>query len=421
MHIIVAGFLVFAEMPCGPAGLIGLGSALGISMQIKRLKFPPGWRPEPLPTSLAEQFRSALAAGLAIFLLGLISSRFIEGGGLKTLVASMGASAVILFVVPHSPMARPWSVVGGHLISGLIGILCARWVPDTWPAAALAVGLAIFAMQLARCLHPPGGASALIPVLGDAGIRALGFQFLLTPLALNVAVMLVASRFYDRWVHAARPAPNTEPHPPSPLERIGIQAEDFHAALQDVGVFVDVSADELSDIYHFAASRAFRRTFGETTCAGIMTPEPLTAEFGDDLESVWRRMQRHGIRALPVVDRGRHVIGIVTFKDFFRHAPADGFGSLKARLKALLLPSPRVTSTKPEVVGQIMTAPAITARHDAPIVELARLLSEHGIHQVPIVDERRKLVGLVTQTDLIAALYRSVPAGLAQPAMAVAS
>ncbi|MEW6039148.1 MAG: HPP family protein [Pseudomonadota bacterium] len=390
-------------------------------MQIKRLKLPRLWLPEPLPTSFPEQSRSALAAGLAIFLIGMISSRFVEGGGLKTLVASMGASAVILFVVPHSPMARPWSLVGGHLISGLIGILCARWVPDTWPAAALAVGLAIFAMQLTRCLHPPGGASALIPVLGDAGIRALGFQFLLTPLALNVAVILVASRLYGRWVHAARPAPKTEPHPPSPLERIGIRAEDFHAALQDVGVFVDVSADELSDIYHFAASRAFRRTFGETTCARIMTPRPLTAEFGDDLESVWQLMQREGIRALPVVDRGRHVIGIITLKDFFRHARAESFGSLAARLKALLLPSPGVTSTKPEVVGQIMTAPVVTARQDAHIAELARLLSEYGIHQVPIVDERGKLVGLVTQTDLIAALYRSVPTGLAQPAMAEAS
>lgn len=421
MHVIAAGFIVFAEMPCGSAGFIGLGSALGISMQIKRLKFPRLWRPEPFPTSFPEQFRSALAAGLAIFLIGLISSRFIEGGGLKTLMASMGASAVILFVVPHSPMARPWSLVGGHLISGLIGILCARWVPDTWPAAALAVGLAIFAMQLARCLHPPGGASALIPVLGDAGIRALGFQFLLTPLALNVAVILLASRFYDRWVHAARPAPNTEPHPPSPLERIGIRAEDFHAALQDVGVFVDVSADELSDIYHFAASRAFRRTFGETTCACIMTPQPLTAEFGDDLEPVWQLMQREGVRALPVVDRGRHVIGMVTLKDFFRHARADSFDSLSARLKVLLLPSPRVTSTKPEVVGQIMTAPAITARQDVHIAELARLLCEHGIHQVPIVDERGKLVGLVTQTDLIAALYRSIPAGFAGPGLAMAS
>jgi len=152
-----------------------------------------------------------------------------------------------------------------------------------------------------------------------------------------------------------------------------------------------------------------------------MTPQPLTAEFGDDLESVWQLMQREGIRALPVVDRGRHVIGMVTLKDFFRHARADSFDSLSARLKVLLLPSPRVTSTKPEVVGQIMTAPAITARQDVHIAELARLLCEHGIHQVPIVDERGKLVGLVTQSDLIAALYRSIPAGFAGPGLAMAS
>ncbi|MDF9391421.1 MULTISPECIES: CBS domain-containing protein [Methylococcus] len=211
-------------------------------MQIKRLKFPHWWRPEPLPTSLAEQCRPALAAG--------------------------------------------------HLISGLIGILCARRMPDSWPAATAVVGLVIFAIQLARCLHPPAGASALMSVLGDAGIRAM-----------------------------------------------------------------------------------------------------------------------------PVVDGGRHVIGIVTLKHFFRHFRID---SLNAWLKSLLLPRLRSTSTKPAVVAQIMTTPAITTQQHVHIAELARLLSEHGIHQAAIVRERRKLVGLVTQTDLIATLYRSLLPRLAQPAMAVA-
>jgi len=74
----------------------------------------------------------------------------------------------------------------------------------------------------------------------------------------------------------------------------------------------------------------------------------------------------------------------------------------------LIRPTTTVTSNKPEVVGQIMTSPSITAGDAQPLAELARLLTERGIHQLPVVDGRNKLVGMITQTDLIAALYRSM-------------
>ncbi len=113
--------------------------------------------PQASPLSHREKIRTAFVSSVAIFLTGWLASLTIDGGGLKTLLASMGASAVILFAMPHSPVARPWPLVGGHLISASVGILCARWIPQLWVAAAVAVGLSIFAMHLARCLHPPGG------------------------------------------------------------------------------------------------------------------------------------------------------------------------------------------------------------------------------------------------------------------------
>ena len=181
-----------------------------------------------------EKIRTALVAGVTIFLTGWLASLSIDGGGLKTLLASMGASAVILFAMPHSPVAKPWSLVGGHFISASVGILCARWIPHLWAAAALAVGLSIFAMHLARCLHPPGGASALIPVLGGESVKALGFQFLLTPLSLNLAVMLAISLAYQRLL-LPKPlplAPQTGLSGGRPTERLGIQSDDLRAALR---------------------------------------------------------------------------------------------------------------------------------------------------------------------------------------------
>lgn len=362
--------------------------------------------PEPSPLGLAEKLRTALAAGLAILGTGLVSGHFTQGTGLTTLLASMGASAVILFAMPNSPVARTWPFLGGHLLSALIGLLCARYVPHPWVAAALAVGSAVLTMHLARCLHPPGGATALIPTLGGESIRALGFQFLVAPLAINLAIMLATSRIYRLLT---RPIP-AEPPPreaePQPLERLGIRMEDLSGALRDMNAFVDVSEGELGEIFERAARSAFRREFGEVRCEHIMTREVFTVEFGDELEAVWQLMQQHRLRTVPVIDRGRHVIGIISLSDFFRHAYAENPRTLGSKLKQLLQATPTITSNKPEVAGQIMSAPAVTARHDAHLADLAQLLTRHHYHRIPIVNERNKLVGLVTQTDLIAAFYR---------------
>lgn len=385
---------------------------------LRRLAF---WPPEPTPVDWKEKLRSALAACLAIFLTGLISSRFIEGGGLQTLVASMGASAVILFAVPHSPMARGWPLVAGHLLSGFIGVLTARLVSDVWPAAAISVGLAIFLMHISRCLHPPGGASALIPVLGGEQIKGLGFEFLLTPLALNVTAMLLLSlvlnRLNEQRTHAGGTKHARAPQADlPPLERLGIRTEDLRAALRDMNAFVDVSENDLNEIYDLAAHRAYRREFGELNCARIMTREVMTVEFGTDLEETWKLMRDQGVKAIPVIDRARHVIGIITLTDFFRHARLERFDGLTGKLRQLIRRTPTVTSRKPEVAGQIMTAPVITVREDSPIADLAPLLCQRGIHQVPVVDGRNKLVGLVTQSDLIAAMYRKLEPAFPPPA-----
>jgi CBS domain-containing membrane protein len=88
----------------------------------------------------------------------------------------MGASAVLLFAVPLGPLSQPWNFVGGHLISGLIGVTIAQWVPDMVVASTLAVSLAIFVMYVTRCLHPPGGATALTVVAGSYQLQERGFH-----------------------------------------------------------------------------------------------------------------------------------------------------------------------------------------------------------------------------------------------------
>lgn len=133
----------------------------------------------------------------------VLSSRALLGDEGPYVAAYMGAATVLVFAVPESPLARPWPLVGGHLVSALVGVTCAQTIPDPALAAASAVALAILAMQLLRCVHPPGGAAAMVAVIGGSDIRELGYLFVLWPVGLNVAVMLIVSQLYARV--ASRP------------------------------------------------------------------------------------------------------------------------------------------------------------------------------------------------------------------------
>jgi CBS domain-containing membrane protein len=145
---------------------------------------------------------------------------------------------------------------------------------------------------------------------------------------------------------------------------------------------------------------------GEHSCRSIMQGDIATAQFGDSLEDVWETMSKDRLKAVVVVDRARRVIGIVTIVDFLKQAGRTRTGRARERLRALLAPSPGVTSEKPEVVGQIMSAPVVTVQHDAHMVTLIPLFTRHAIHHVPVLDDEHRLVGMVTQSDLMAALYR---------------
>ena len=111
------------------------------------------------------------------------------GGAL--MVTSMGASAVLLFAVPQGALSQPWAVVGGHLLSAFIGVSCQKLFPGHAWTAALAVGLAVLGMYYLRCIHPPGGATALIAVIGGDSVHQLGYLYVLVPAALGALVMLV--------------------------------------------------------------------------------------------------------------------------------------------------------------------------------------------------------------------------------------
>jgi CBS domain-containing membrane protein len=138
------------------------------------------------------------AGGLAGILgVLLVSQAYLGLSGSAGLVASMGASAVLLFAVPHGPLSQPWAVFGGHLVSAVIGVACVKLNAQPLVASALAVALAISAMHYLRCIHPPGGATALTAVAGGDAVHTLGFHYVLTPVLLNVCVILLVAMLFN--------------------------------------------------------------------------------------------------------------------------------------------------------------------------------------------------------------------------------
>lgn len=375
--------------------------------------------PAPVAIGWRERLRACCGAMLGILVTGLLLRAGWPDGGplhLVLLMAPLGASAVLLFALPASPLAQPWSILGGNCIAALIGVTCARWIGDVPLAAALAVSLTIAATFALRCVHPPAGAVALSAVLGGPAVHAAGYGFVLFPVGINSALLLAVALVWHavtrhNYPHAApKPAGATGP-------RAGFELEDLDAALKARDEWLDIDRDDLAALLYEAEQHAFRRRFGTATCGDIMSRAPVTVEFGSTLEEAWGLLRGHRIKALPVVDRSRRVIGIVTLADFIRHAQLDAHDGFAARLRRFVARVVTDHADKPDAVGQIMTTDVCTAPQDRPIAELVPLFANAGHHHIPIVDGERRLVGIVTQSDLVVALYRQ---GLQAPPAAPA-
>ncbi|AIY43165.1 putative transmembrane protein [Collimonas arenae] len=373
-----------------------------------------GFIPGPVVVNATERLRACCGALLGILLTGLVSHWVLGAGApLPLLIAPMGASAVLLFGVPASPLAQPWSIIGGNLVAAVIGVACARWIHDPLLAPAFAVSAAIGVMFALRCLHPPSGAVALTAVLGGPAITGMGFHFVLIPVLLNSFLLLLVALLFNnatkrRYPHSAHQDPAKLHHTkdqPSGV-RVGFTQEDLDYVLQQYNQVLDVSRDDLESLILQTEMHAYQRRFGAITCADIMSRDIVSVDYGTSLEDAWALLLKHRIKALPVINSARRLIGIVTQTDFMRQVDLQVYTGFEQRLKQFLRRTTGTHSDKPEVVGQIMTVAVKSAAWSTHIVELVQPLSDSGIHHIPIVDDENRLVGMVTQSDMVAALYR---------------
>ena len=211
--------------------------------------------------SLRDRVIASVGAVLGIGFVGL-SCVALFPSSIPWIVAPMGASAVLLFAVPASPLAQPWSIAGGNFVSAVVGAVVAQVIPDPAIAAAVAVSLAILTMSLLRCLHPPGGAAALSAVLGGYALlseHVLEFLFVvLVNSLLLVSIGWLFHRFSGHsYPHRAQPVEG-KALPPAPAS--GLSMEDIDKALDELGETFDISREDLALLLERAEVHAAARS-----------------------------------------------------------------------------------------------------------------------------------------------------------------
>ena len=219
---------------------------------------------EPESISNAEKMVSSLGAFLGITIIAVISYQVTGASGAALIVPSMGASAVLVFAVPHGKLSQPWALIGGHLVSAVVGVACYKYVPNTFLAAGLAVGLAIAGMHILSCIHPPGGATALAAVIGGNAIHELGYSYVLTPIFLNVMIIfIVAVVFNNLFPWRRYPAAammrftDQDQHPQKNIDHaLVVDKQDIEKAITDMDLVVDLTLENLQRLIQLSLQHA---------------------------------------------------------------------------------------------------------------------------------------------------------------------
>ena len=348
------------------------------------MKFKPILAGATLRERVIACFGALIGISVTALTCGLLAGR---GPYPLLIVAPMGASAVLLYAVPTSPLAQPWSIIGGNTISALVGTATAQVIHDPVLAVGVGVSLAILAMSFTRSLHPPGGAAALTAVLGGPTVAAFGLWFPLVPVALNSAILVGMGIVFHKLTrrayphHAAPVAANTHRTlDPPPQLRVGVRREDIDTALRTLHETFDVDRDDVARLLQEVELAAAVRVSGELRCSDIMSRDVIMVDATEEVHKARSLLVIHDLRTLPVVDAGRKLVGIVGLHQLIEASGQVGDSLVKAA----------------------------TASPEDPAVGLLPALTDGSSHAVVIVDADRQVRGLVTQTDLLVAMRRAL-------------
>lgn len=344
--------------------------------------------------------RAGIGAALGLLLAGLA----LRAADLGWLIAPFGASAVLVFAVPNSPLAQPWSVVMGNTLSALVALALLATLPQADWTVPLAVGLAIATMIAARALHPPGGAVSLLVALGATGgwaptlvTVAAGSMLLVT---LGVLWNHAVGRVYP-FRQPAQPGPHGTIDP-KPEERIGLDPSELATILENFRQSSNVGVADLARLVGAAEQAAAARRMEGFAASDIMSRDLVTVGPEAPLSQVADIFRKRGFTSLPVVGEEDRLLGLIFQIDLIRRAREDAFRQHHSLIRALahLIDSHR---KRPPKAAEIMETDTPRIAPDTPVGAIMPLLADGGAEAVAVVEGPR-VVGIVTRTDLVSAL-----------------
>ena len=366
-----------------------------------------GYKSDGHSVSWSERIRATfgvMVALTAIIGVGLFFSN--HGNSLPWVVASMGASAFLIFVLPSSPMAQPWAVIGGSCISALVGVICSRWVHPIMVAIPISVGLAILAMFAMRCLHPPAAALALLIPFNSIQ----DFSFIFSPVFGNALILFICASFYNTLTgkpYPHKPKPVLDQTPAQKRNRL-IEDEEINEVLSRYNEVLDINKADLANLIVEVEHGAYQKRLQEMRCKNIMTREVAFATMDSSLEQAWNLLRSRHIKALPVIDGARRVLGIITLEDFLKSAAVDFHQTFGQRIRGFMRNAIPRLNTLPNAVGQVMSKPVRVISEDRNMLDLAEIFCGDGHHHIPVINDKKELVGMITQSDFVKAIDQSI-------------
>ncbi|MCQ2003227.1 HPP family protein [Rhizobium sp. NRK18] len=364
-------------------------------------------------TSPVEALRAGLGALIGLGLTGLfVLSPSIDLTTGLYLVAPLGASSVLLFAVPNSPLAQPWSAIVGNTLAALVGVAVCMFVTEPTLRIALAVGLAIAATILARAVHPPAGAVAMTAAMSPDAIQHLGFWFALAPIATGTTALVLVAIAYARLTGRRYPfrqfeEPNRHgTDDAAPLERLGLSEAELSDILGRYRHSFNLGVEDLARLIGAAELQAAAHHADVLTASDIMSRNLITVKVDTGLGEVADLFRKHRFTSLPVVDAQGKFLGIIFQIHLISRAREDAFRLNRAFIPALRRLIDRGRD-KPVMAVDIMRVAVPRALATTPLGALLPMMGDSDVDAVPILDYGR-LIGIVTRSDLIAALARNL-------------
>ena len=360
----------------------------------------------PVPSS--EHWRSAIGGvigGAFVAFLGKFIGEFTQIN--EWAMASLGASALLVFVLPSSPMAQPKAVIGGNLVAAIVGVTCAVWIPDPRIGVPVAIGASILVMLFLNCLHAPAAATALSAVLG----HIISYRFVLFPVFIDSLLLVIAGVAYNRATG------KTYPHQAPITIKVSAgddgNSKEINEVLARYKEFIDINPGDLANIIRDVELHAYQRKLRSILCPTIMSSPAIYVELATPLEEAWTKLRKNHIKLLPVVDKNHQVVGIITLEDFLKYAAVNFDKTFGQRLIGLMRHSFNRASVKPSgaypnAVQQIMQKNIQVISANCNALDLVAIFEGAGHHHLPVTNEHHELVGVITQADFVRAIHGSI-------------